>query len=89
MAAPPARARADYDYLIKLLLIGDSGTILHLYPSESILCFIAWFGDYAVIFASLLHMKIDENIGFELHVHDYNQFFCLFSISNSVCSPFC
>ncbi|KAF3516532.1 hypothetical protein DY000_02061286 [Brassica cretica] len=26
MAAPPARARADYDYLIKLLLIGDSGS---------------------------------------------------------------
>lgn len=25
MAAPPARGRADYDYLIKLLLIGDSG----------------------------------------------------------------
>ncbi|XP_044472690.1 ras-related protein RABE1c-like [Mangifera indica] len=25
MAAVPARARADYDYLIKLLLIGDSG----------------------------------------------------------------
>ena len=25
MAAPPARARADYDHLIKLLLIGDSG----------------------------------------------------------------
>ncbi|KAH6755852.1 RAB GTPase-like protein 8 [Perilla frutescens var. hirtella] len=25
MAAPPARARADYDFLIKLLLIGDSG----------------------------------------------------------------
>ncbi|XVF05561.1 hypothetical protein REPUB_Repub05bG0182800 [Reevesia pubescens] len=25
MAATPARARADYDYLIKLLLIGDSG----------------------------------------------------------------
>ncbi|CAL5422535.1 unnamed protein product [Camellia sinensis] len=24
MAAPPVRARADYDYLIKLLLIGDS-----------------------------------------------------------------
>lgn len=32
MAAPPARARADYDYLIKLLLIGDSGT--------SLLCFV-------------------------------------------------
>lgn len=29
MAAPPARARADYDYLIKLLLIGDSGMFLH------------------------------------------------------------
>lgn len=29
MAAPPARARADYDYLIKLLLIGDSGRFLH------------------------------------------------------------
>lgn len=27
MAAPPARARADYDYLIKLLLIGDSGKL--------------------------------------------------------------
>ncbi|KAJ0102015.1 hypothetical protein Patl1_06297 [Pistacia atlantica] len=25
MAAPPVRARADYDFLIKLLLIGDSG----------------------------------------------------------------
>ncbi|XP_031384539.1 ras-related protein RABE1a-like [Punica granatum] len=25
MAAPPARARADYDCLVKLLLIGDSG----------------------------------------------------------------
>lgn len=28
MAAPPVRARADYDYLIKLLLIGDSGLFL-------------------------------------------------------------
>jgi hypothetical protein len=28
MAAPPARARADYDYLIKLLLIGDSGEFI-------------------------------------------------------------
>jgi Ras-related protein Rab-8A len=25
MAVAPARARSDYDYLIKLLLIGDSG----------------------------------------------------------------
>ena len=36
MAAPPARARADYDYLIKLLLIGDSGWCpLDLYASAS------------------------------------------------------
>jgi Ras-related protein Rab-8A len=25
MAAPPSRSRGDYDHLIKLLLIGDSG----------------------------------------------------------------
>jgi len=31
MAAPPARARADYDYLIKLLLIGDSGNAFFLF----------------------------------------------------------
>ncbi|KAL4587655.1 hypothetical protein LXL04_000527 [Taraxacum kok-saghyz] len=28
MAAPPERARADYDYHIKLLLIGDSGELV-------------------------------------------------------------
>ncbi|KAG8075834.1 hypothetical protein GUJ93_ZPchr0006g40777 [Zizania palustris] len=33
MAAPPFRARADYDYLIKLLLIGDSGFIF-MYTGE-------------------------------------------------------
>nr|AMK47991.1 putative ras-like protein [Lupinus angustifolius] len=27
MALPPSRHRADYDYLIKLLLIGDNGKI--------------------------------------------------------------
>lgn len=37
MAAPPARARADYDYLIKLLLIGDSGTLLDWKPFPRIL----------------------------------------------------
>jgi hypothetical protein len=35
MAAPPARARADYDYLIKLLLIGDSGESLPLPPRSA------------------------------------------------------
>lgn len=39
MAAAPARARADYDYLIKLLLIGDSGeSLLPLFLLS--LCFI-------------------------------------------------
>ncbi|QCD77996.1 hypothetical protein DEO72_LG1g1625 [Vigna unguiculata] len=33
MAAPPARARADYDYLIKLLLIGDSDLVEVLFPT--------------------------------------------------------
>jgi hypothetical protein len=49
MAAPPARARADYDYLIKLLLIGDSGECLHHHasspsrsPSGSIGCGEIW-----------------------------------------------
>lgn len=40
MAAPPARARADYDYLIKLLLIGDSGMILHFCPSQFLFRFV-------------------------------------------------
>ncbi|KAK2992909.1 hypothetical protein RJ640_024063 [Escallonia rubra] len=31
MAAPPTRARADYDYLIKLLLIGDSGNFVVMF----------------------------------------------------------
>lgn len=38
MAAPPARARADYDYLIKLLLIGDSGLLLLLF--DILLCLV-------------------------------------------------
>lgn len=36
MAAPPARARADYDFLIKLLLIGDSGNIFLLLSFKQI-----------------------------------------------------
>jgi hypothetical protein len=52
MAAPPARARADYDYLIKLLLIGDSGEFighlnlsissLSLSLSLSLVCCVIW-----------------------------------------------
>lgn len=37
MAAAPARARADYDYLIKLLLIGDSGAY---YSLKCVLCIL-------------------------------------------------
>lgn len=33
MAATPARGRADYDHLIKLLLIGDSGKCFFLVSS--------------------------------------------------------
>ena len=33
MAAPPARARADYDYLIKLLVISDNGEPPVPFPS--------------------------------------------------------
>ncbi|GJR17189.1 Ras-related protein RabE1c-like protein [Tanacetum coccineum] len=33
MAAPPVRARADYDYLIKLLLIGDSVETFPVYQT--------------------------------------------------------
>lgn len=36
MAAPVAR-RQDYDYLVKLLLIGDSGEILVCPPTRSII----------------------------------------------------
>jgi hypothetical protein len=43
MAAAPARARADYDYLIKLLLIGDSGSFILLL----FICFLQIFiSDY-------------------------------------------
>jgi hypothetical protein len=43
MAAPPARARADYDYLIKLLLIGDSGKLFLPFHLFSFFIFILYF----------------------------------------------
>jgi len=52
MAAPPARARADYDYLIKLLLIGDSGEFIGpLSLSISSLSIYARFGGVGAILA--------------------------------------
>ena len=41
MAAPPARARADYDCLIKLLLIGDSGAFF-FFNFESVQYIFLW-----------------------------------------------
>jgi Ras-related protein Rab-8A len=41
MAVAPARARADYDYLIKLLLIGDSGSFILLLFIFSLQIFIS------------------------------------------------
>jgi hypothetical protein len=43
MAAPPARARADYDYLIKLLLIGDSGKLFLPFHLFSFFYFYFYF----------------------------------------------
>ena len=54
MAAPPARARADYDYLIKLLLIGDSGetpVLFRFLEKQTDLCVPVSF-DWSHIFSS-------------------------------------
>lgn len=50
--AAPARARADYDYLIKLLLIGDSG-LFSLFLSH-FLHFVMWNCSYV--------FKSDDNL---------------------------
>ncbi|KAF8402849.1 hypothetical protein HHK36_010940 [Tetracentron sinense] len=51
MAAPPTRARADYDYLIKLLLIGDSGYLLsNIFMNlMNMLCKISYFVAYSLV----------------------------------------
>lgn len=49
MAAAPARARADYDYLIKLLLIGDSGSFL-FFSSPSFVRFFYLFIYFQIVF---------------------------------------
>ena len=54
MAAPPARARADYDYLIKLLLIGDSGIfsiLLLLLLLLLLFLVVVWVLNFCVWFA--------------------------------------
>lgn len=68
MAAPPARARADYDYLIKLLLIGDSGTILLFYPSTFLFFCVIYFGITKFTMSSCFFISLwmDYCLGFGL-----------------------
>lgn len=58
MAAPPARARADYDYLIKLLLIGDSGMFSLFQLHHQILVSSVSYDIYLEFGASVLIMKV-------------------------------
>lgn len=58
MAAPPARARADYDYLIKLLLIGDSGMFSLFQLHYQILVSSVSYDIYLEFGASVLIMKV-------------------------------
>ncbi|KAJ6772812.1 hypothetical protein OIU74_018928 [Salix koriyanagi] len=54
MAAPPARARADYDYLIKLLLIGDS---------EPVAVGLNWMcAASQKLYESIKAMYLDDNV---------------------------
>uniref|UniRef100_A0A804P6L3 Ras-related protein RABE1c n=1 Tax=Zea mays TaxID=4577 RepID=A0A804P6L3_MAIZE len=71
MAAPPARARADYDYLIKLLLIGDSGQFIGgpISPSISSLdlrvgksCLLLRFSDGSFTTSFITTIGIDFKI---------------------------
>ena len=54
MAATPARARADYDYLIKLLLIGDSGNVFF-----SFFCFECF---YAHLISFIVDVLVSNRI---------------------------
>ncbi|KAJ3680828.1 hypothetical protein LUZ60_015317 [Juncus effusus] len=60
MAAPPARARADYDYLIKLLLIGDSGT--SSFPRVGKSCLLLRFSDGSFTTSFITTIGIDFKI---------------------------
>ncbi|KAH9734874.1 ras-related protein RABE1c [Citrus sinensis] len=61
MATAPARARADYDYLIKLLLIGDSGKYLCYFNIIIALKFIKLYHDiFGIVF--------DQTIGIDFKI---------------------
>ncbi|PPS06152.1 hypothetical protein GOBAR_AA14511 [Gossypium barbadense] len=74
MAAPPARARADYDYLIKLLLIGDSDVRAFKLPWEC--SRVTWW---------LLRMDAKAEIGKEGYkVWVRVACFCVFRMAHSL-----
>ncbi|KAL4578835.1 hypothetical protein LXL04_014966 [Taraxacum kok-saghyz] len=69
MAAPPARARVDYDYLIKLLLIGDSAGRIRLvfscyrkvnFHEASTLCCFNFFSFLACVGKSCLLLRFSD-----------------------------
>lgn len=61
MAAPPARARADYDYLIKLLLIGDSGWFfLHFFCCFFFCPFLWEVESFPLIVFSFVSLKLKK-----------------------------
>ncbi|KAF8396514.1 hypothetical protein HHK36_018137 [Tetracentron sinense] len=65
MAAAPARARADYDYLVKLLLIGDSGkSLLSLYLPYRVgkSCLLLRFSDDSFTTSFITTIGIDFKI---------------------------
>ncbi|KAG6417972.1 hypothetical protein SASPL_120169 [Salvia splendens] len=62
MAAPPARARADYDCLIKLLLIGDSGWSNSIYGITHVISLaILWIASSLVCGVGNLKLSISAH----------------------------
>ncbi|KAL0338346.1 UNVERIFIED_CONTAM: Ras-related protein RABE1c [Sesamum angustifolium] len=82
MAAPPARARADYDYLIKLLLIGDSGVgksclLLRFSDGSFTTSFITTIGiDFKIRTIELDGKRIKLQIKQDIHISDYHNWGC-------------
>ncbi|KAI4300350.1 hypothetical protein L6164_033738 [Bauhinia variegata] len=62
MAAPPTRARADYDYLVKLLLIGDSEILLPRYAGVGQSCLLLRFTDDSFTTSFITTIRIDFKI---------------------------
>lgn len=76
MAAPPARARSDYDYLIKLLLIGDSGTFRFSFSAIIlIIFFISVFILFYIYFVvARIFFDLIRSVIFDLIMQVYEMF---------------